>query len=40
MNYGQAKTTLGEKIVTVIGFLFLSTVMAALMVASHVAGIA
>ena len=40
MNYRQTNTTLGEKIVTVVGFLFLSTIVAALMVASHVAGIA
>jgi hypothetical protein len=40
MNYGQSYTTLGEKIVMVVGFLFLSTVVAAVMVASHVAGIA
>ena len=40
MHYGQADTTLGEKIITVIGFLLLSTVVAAVMVASHMAGIA
>ena len=40
MNYGQTYTTLGEKIVTVIGVLFLSTVVTALMVASYVVGIA
>lgn len=40
MNYGQANTTLGEKIVTVVGFLLFSTVVAAFMVAFHLAGIA
>jgi hypothetical protein len=40
MNYGQLYTTLGEKIVMVVEFLFLSTVVAAVMIASHVAGIA
>jgi hypothetical protein len=40
MTYGQAHTTLGEKIITVIGFLFLSTVLVAVMVASHLVGIA
>jgi hypothetical protein len=40
MHYGPADTTLGEKIVTVIGFLFLSTMVAGLMVAWHWAGIA
>ena len=40
MNYGQANTTLGEKVVTVAGFLFLSTVVAAFMVAYYMVGVA
>lgn len=40
MNYGQANTTLGEKIVTVVGLLFLSTVMAACLVAYHLVAVA
>jgi hypothetical protein len=40
MYYRPAHTTLGEKIITVIGFLLLSTVVAAVMVATHLVGIA
>jgi hypothetical protein len=40
MNYGQTNTTLGEKIVTVVGVLFLSTVVAALMVGYYLIGVA
>jgi len=41
MYYQPAHTTLGEKIITVIGFLLLSsTAVAAVMVATHLVGIA
>lgn len=40
MHYGQTQTTLGEKIITVIGCLFLSTVVAAVMVATYLVGVA
>ncbi len=40
MNYERVNTTWGEKIVTVIGFLLLSTVIAAVMLVSHLVGIA
>jgi hypothetical protein len=40
MKYRPTNTTLGEKIVAVVGFLLLSTAVAAVMVASHLAGIA
>ncbi|MEJ2378985.1 MAG: hypothetical protein P8Y71_27545 [Pseudolabrys sp.] len=40
MDYRSTNTTLGEKIVAGVGFLLLSTVVAAVMVASHLAGIA
>jgi hypothetical protein len=39
MSYAQPYTTLGEKIITVIGFLLLSTVVA-VMVAAYLVGIA
>lgn len=40
MRYAPQQTSLGEKIITVIGFLFLSTMLAGAMVAWHWVAIA